>query len=162
MMCLKPSFSASCQSNVRNKGDVNVSGRVWVCVVCDIVKRVWERLVTRHHSWIFLFFFFWFGNRTPDHSRTSATHGATCSLQVLFAKGQSVRQQFLTFLLARIHCCWTVFFLFLFFSFFLLSHGSSDLSVRTARQVCRFGRWVTGHSWLRANHNLQLTISFHT
>lgn len=158
MMCLKPSFSASCQSNVRNKGDVNVSGRVWVCVVCDIVKRVWERLVTRHHSWIFLFFFFGLVIVRPTiHERAPPMERlALCRCSSQRAK-VSVNSSwlFLTCTHSLLLDC------FLSFSF-LLSHGSSDLSVRTARQVCRFGRWVTGHSWLRANHNLQLTISFHT
>ncbi len=31
----------------KERGDVNVSGWVWVCVVCDIVKRVWERIKTQ-------------------------------------------------------------------------------------------------------------------
>lgn len=44
-------------------GDVNVSG--WVCVVCDIVKRVWESIKT-HDLPPPVF------NQTPDHSWTSA------------------------------------------------------------------------------------------
>lgn len=68
-------------------GNLNVNGWVWVCVVCDIVKRVWESIET-HDSPPQVF------NPMFDRSWTRAPEGATCTLRVHLRGDQRVHRHF--------------------------------------------------------------------
>lgn len=125
-------------SDVRNGGagrggwGVNVVGWVWVCVLCDIVKRLWER-----------FAYFRFSNRTSKR-----TQRATCTLQraLRWAKvstNNSLNDTESLFSTVRLF-------------FFSLLHGNSDLLVKTSANISSVSHqdFSALHAGLWANHLL--------
>lgn len=126
-------------------GDVNVSG--WVCVVCDIVKRVWERIETHDLSPQVV-------SRRPTeqvhpesdlHSAGAPQKGPKCPPTIVYL---SLRL-----------CSVLLHYLFSF----SVNHGNSDPSVKTAPGINSisdegflFWPMARRQSRLSANHHLQL------
>lgn len=88
-------------------GDVNVNGWVWVCVVCDLVKRVWESIETHD---------------LPPHVfkirrwTVGAPRERLALCRCPFRRSQSVHQQFFTLYWDSVQsrCSVILFFFFLY------------------------------------------------
>lgn len=136
-------------------GDVNVNGWVWVCVVCDIVKCVWESIETHDlppqvfnrptvHEQVH--------PESDLHSAGALQQGPTCPPTILYLLPRLCSVLFKLF-----------FFSFCFFFFFDENYGNSDQSVKTAPGINLISDegllfWPMAHrkSRLWANHHLQL------
>lgn len=136
-------------------GDVNVNGWVWVCVACDIVKRVWESIQT-HDLPPQVF------NQTPDSLWASAPRERLALCRCTSAGANVSANNSLPFT-KTLFCTVTCLFFFFFFFFFQENYGNSDLSVKTAPGISLISDegllfWPMAHrqSRLWADHQLQL------
>lgn len=100
----------------KKRGDVNVIGWVWVCVVCGIVKRLWESFGTHLRRFL--------------NGTSKRTQRATCTLQRALRWDNASANNSLNYTESLFN---TVMLFMFFFSSVL--HGNSDLSVKTSPNI---------------------------